>query len=181
MRITGGTARGRLVCSPEGREVRPTGAKVRQALFNILGPRIAGARFLDICAGSGLMGIEALSRGASWLVSIEEARPLAKTIEMSLKTLDFEGEVIAGDFRQVLAVLERQSFDVIFADPPYKSPHINQIPLSVEKYDLLADGGILVVEHLRGHKFSEESELLEIQSTRNYGQTSLSFFAKTPQ
>lgn len=181
MRITGGIARGRLVLSPEGREVRPTGAKVRQALFNILGPRIAGARFLDICAGSGLMGIEALSRGASWLVSIEEARPLAKAIEMSLKTLDFEGEVIAGDFRQVLAVLERQSFDVIFADPPYKSPHINQIPLSVEKYDLLAEGGILVVEHLRGHKFSEESKLLEIQSTRNYGQTSLSFFAKTPQ
>lgn len=179
MRITGGTARGRSVCSPEGRAVRPTGAKVRQALFNILGPRIQGARFLDICAGSGLIGVEALSRGASWLVAIEELRPLSKAIEMSLKNLGFDGEVIAGDFRQVLAVLERQSFDIIFADPPYKSPHMNQIPLSVEKYDLLADGGILIVEHMRGHKFSEESKLLEITSTRNYGQTSLSFFAKT--
>lgn len=179
MRITGGTARGRSVESPIGLDVRPTGAKVRQALFNILAFRMNGARFLDICAGTGLVGIEALSRGAGSLVSIEENRAVAKAVDNSLKKLKLDGEVICGDWKRVLPILEPKSFDIIFADPPYKSPHIKDIPLSVEKYDLLDDGGLLVIEHLKGYKFSEECTALSLQSTRNYGQTCLSFFSKT--
>lgn len=177
MRITGGTARGRSVESPIGGEVRPTGAKVRQALFNILAFRMQEARFLDICAGTGLVGIEALSRGAGSLISVEENRALAKAVEASLKKLNLDGEVICGDFRRVLPVLEPKSFDIIFADPPYKSPHIKDIPLSVEKFDLLADGGVLVIEHLKGYQFSQECTVLALRSTRNYGQTCLSFFS----
>lgn len=179
MRITGGTARGRSVESPIGLDVRPTGAKVRQALFNILAFRMNGARFLDICAGTGLVGIEALSRGAGSLVSIEENRAVAKAVDNSLKKLKLDGEVICGDWKRVLPILEPKSFDIIFADPPYKSPHIKDIPLSVEKYDLLDDGGLLVIEHLKGYKFSEECTALSLQSTRNYGQTCLSFFSKS--
>jgi 16S rRNA (guanine966-N2)-methyltransferase len=183
LRITGGTAKGRSVESPIGGEVRPTGAKVRQALFNILAFRMQGARVLDICAGTGLVGIEALSRGAGSLISrslisIEENRALAKAVEVSFKKLKLDGEVICGDFRRVLPVLEPKSFDIIFADPPYKSPHIKDIPLSVEKFDLLDDGGLLVIEHMKGYKFSEECTVLRLQSTRNYGQTCLSFFSK---
>ncbi|MBA3992031.1 MAG: 16S rRNA (guanine(966)-N(2))-methyltransferase RsmD [Cyanobacteria bacterium DS2.3.42] len=178
MRITGGTAKGRSVESPIGGEVRPTGAKVRQALFNILAFRMQGARVLDICAGTGLVGIEALSRGAGSLISIEENRALAKAVEASFKKLKLDGEVICGDFRRVLPVLEPKSFDIIFADPPYKSPHIKDIPLSVEKFDLLDDGGLLVIEHMKGYKFSEECTVLGLKSTRNYGQTCLSFFSK---
>lgn len=178
MRITGGTAKGRSVESPIGGEVRPTGAKVRQALFNILAFRMQGARVLDICAGTGLVGIEALSRGAGSLIAIEENRALAKAVEASFKKLNLDGEVICGDFRRVLPVLEPKSFDIIFADPPYKSPHIKDIPLSVEKFDLLDDGGLLVIEHMKGYKFSEECTVLGLQSTRNYGQTCLSFFSK---
>ncbi len=179
MRITGGTARGRSVESPIGLDVRPTGAKVRQALFNILAFRMNGARFLDICAGTGLVGIEALSRGAGTLVSIEENRAVAKAVDNSLKKLKLDGEVICGDWKRVLPILEPKSFDIIFADPPYKSPYIKDIPLSVEKYDLLADGGLLVIEHLKGYKFSQECTVLSLQSTRNYGQTCLSFFSKS--
>lgn len=178
MRITGGTARGRSVESPATGEVRPTGAKVRQALFNILNFRMEGARFLDICAGTGLIGIEALSRGAGSLVSIEENRALAKALESSLKKLKLEGEVICGDFRRVLPVLEPKSFDIVFADPPYESPHIKDIPLSVEKFDLLDDNGLLIVEHMKGYKFSQGCSLLALQSIRHYGQTSLSFFGR---
>lgn len=178
MRITGGTARGRSVESPIGGEVRPTGAKVRQALFNILAFRMQGARFLDICAGTGLVGIEALSRGAGSLISIEENRALSKAVELSLKKLKFDGEVICGDFRRVLPVLEPKSFDIIFADPPYKSPHIKDIPLSVEELDLLDDGGLLVIEHMKGCKFSPGCTVLALKSTRNYGQTCLSFFGR---
>lgn len=177
LRITGGTARGRSVESPVSGEVRPTGAKVRQALFNILAFRMTEARVLDICAGTGLVGIEALSRGAGALISIEENRALAKAIESTLKKLKLDGEVICGDFRRVLPILEPKSFDIIFADPPYKSPHINDIPLSVAKYDLLAEGGLLVIEHLKGFRFTEDSAGLPLTSTRNYGQTSLSFFS----
>lgn len=178
LRITGGTARGRSVESPIGGEVRPTGAKVRQALFNILAFRMPGARFLDICAGTGLVGIEALSRGAGSLISIEENRALSRAVELSLKKLKLDGEVICGDFRRVLPVLEPKSFDIIFADPPYKSPQIKDIPLSVEEFDLLDDGGLLVIEHMKGYKFSEGCTVLALQSTRNYGQTCLSFFAR---
>lgn len=181
MRITGGTARGRSVESPVGLEIRPTGAKVRQALFNILAWRMNGARFLDICAGTGLIGIEALSRGAGSLISVEENRAVAKAVENSLRKLKLDGEVICGDWRRVLPILEPKSFDIIFADPPYKSPHIKEIPLSVEKYDLLDEGGLLVIEHLKGYKFSDDCTVLVLQSTRNYGQTSLSFFSKSEE
>lgn len=177
MRITGGTARGRSIESPVGLEIRPTGAKVRQALFNILTPRVNGARFLDICAGTGLVGIEALSRGAGTLISIEENRAVAKAVENSLRKLNLEGEVICGDWKRVLPILEPKSFDIIFADPPYKSPHIKDIPLSVEKHGLLDDGGLLVIEHPKGFKFLDDCSVLTLQSTRNYGQTSLSFFS----
>lgn len=178
MRITGGTKRGRSVESPATGEVRPTGAKVRQALFNILAFRMEGARFLDICAGTGLVGIEALSRGAGSLISIEENRALAKALESSLKKLKLEAEVICGDFRRVLPVLEPKSFDIIFADPPYKSPHIKDLPLSVEKFDLLDDNGLLIVEHMKGYNFPEGCSVLALKSTRHYGQTSLSFFGR---
>ncbi|HNB23685.1 MAG TPA: 16S rRNA (guanine(966)-N(2))-methyltransferase RsmD [Candidatus Melainabacteria bacterium] len=181
LRITGGTARGRSVESPVGLEIRPTGAKVRQALFNILAWRMNGARFLDICAGTGLIGIEALSRGAGSLISVEENRAVAKAVENSLRKLKLDGEVICGDWRRVLPILEPKSFDIIFADPPYKSPHIKEIPLSVEKYDLLDEGGLLVIEHLKGYKFSDDCTVLALQSTRNYGQTSLSFFSKSEE
>lgn len=133
---------------------------------------------LDICAGTGLIGIEALSRGAGSLISIEENRALAKAIETTLKKLKLDGEVICGDFRRVLPILEPKSFDIIFADPPYKSPHISEIPLSVAKHDLLDDGGLLVIEHLKGFKFGPDCQELTLTSTRNYGQTSLSFFSR---
>jgi len=178
LRITGGSARGRSVESPVSGEVRPTGAKVRQALFNILAFRLNEARVLDICAGTGLIGVEALSRGAGSLISVEENRTLAKAIEATLKKLKLDGEVICGDFRRVLPILEPKTFDIIFADPPYKSPYIKDIPLSVEKYDLLSEGGLLVIEHLKGFKFPEDCAELSLTSTRNYGQTSLSFFSR---
>lgn len=177
MRITGGEARGRAVVAPKGLAVRPTGSKVRQALFNILGGRIHEARFLDVCAGTGLMGLEALSRGAGSLISVEENRQAVKAIEESIKLLGYDAEVIAGDFRQVLPVLEPRSFDMVFADPPYSCPFINSIPLLVDKFDLLDDGGVLVIEHLRSLMLPDEIGRLQRDQVRNYGQTSLSFFS----
>ncbi|HEY9787496.1 MAG TPA: 16S rRNA (guanine(966)-N(2))-methyltransferase RsmD [Candidatus Obscuribacterales bacterium] len=178
MRITGGNARGRSIASPQGPGVRPTGAKVRQAVFNILGARTNGARFLDICAGTGLIGLEALSRGAKSLIAVEENRQMVKAIQASLKKLGYEAEVIAGDLRQVLPVLEGQQFDIIFADPPYGSPLTNSILTSVDKYSLLAEAGVFIIEHARNQALPDETERLLKSDVRHYGQTSLTFFVR---
>src|SRR5579885_1525759 len=127
LRVTGGTARGRAIESPPGRDVRPTSSKIRQALFNILQSRLSPGfsegdyHFLDLFAGTGMMGIEALSRGASELIAVEADRKLAQNIIQSLEKLGLEGEVIAGDVRETLDKLPAYYFDVIFADPPYKT------------------------------------------------------------
>lgn len=178
MRITGGEARGRVIAGPEGLELRPTGSKVRQAFFNILQNQLKGSSFLDVCAGTGLMGIEALSRGAKTLIAIEENRKIAKNIETNLKHLGYTAEVIAGDLRRVLPVLEERGFDIIYADPPYKAGLSEPVLELVEKHSLLADEGVLIIEHLRSLEPPAEFGRLLRSSIRNYGQTSLSFYSE---
>ena len=176
MRITGGQARGRTVASPVGLTVRPTASKVRQALFNILGGRVDGANFLDIFAGSGLMGLEALSRGAGGLISIEENRKMARAVEISLEQLGFAGNVYCSDFRQVLPKLPQKSFDIIFADPPYKTPFGRIVVEKVDALELLSADGIFVLEHLKDYELPSELKLIQPVDTRHYGQTCLTFF-----
>jgi 16S rRNA (guanine966-N2)-methyltransferase len=176
MRITGGEARGRLVPSPEGLEVRPTASKIRQAFFNILSAKVPEADFLDVFSGTGLMGLEALSRGAGSLTAIEEARRMVRSLEDSLKLLGYEGQVIAGDFRKVLATLPPLQFDIIFSDPPYRSPFPTTVLLAVERFELLKEDGVLAIEHARGYRFENENGRLQQYDRREYGQTALSFF-----
>lgn len=178
LRITGGDARGRSITSPSGYNVRPTSSKIRQALFNILASRIPGARFLDLFGGTGLMGIEALSRGAAELTTIEIERKLAANISNSLQKLKFEAEVIIGDVRERLDDLKGGKFDIIFADPPYKSPLAKSVLHLVDRYDLLSDDGILVIEHAREMELPLEKIALRLTGRREYGQTCLSFFTK---
>jgi 16S rRNA (guanine966-N2)-methyltransferase len=181
MRITGGEARGRSITSPEGLAVRPTGAKIRQAFFNILGQRIEGARFLDVFAGTGMMGLEALSRGCNDVVFVEESRRMTDAIQSSLGELGYEAKVMTGDFRRLLPGFGPREFDIIFADPPYKSPFGKLVVEVIERHELLAEGGVLVVEHLRGNQLPVEINLLQKVDQRNYGQTGLSFFRKTQE
>lgn len=145
MKITAGQFRGRSVHCPPGLDVRPTSSKVRQAFFNILGARVVGASFLDIFAGSGLMGFEALSRGAAYVAFVEESRGQARAIEQTIKMFGEEAgeaELILGDFRRVLPKLKRQSkFDLIFADPPYKMRYGSAVLGLVERLALLGEGG----------------------------------------
>ena len=175
LKITGGTARGRSVSSPQGLEARPTSSKVREALFNILGPRVPEAAFLDLFAGSGIIGIEALSRGARTAIFVEQNSKRAQEIRRSLDQLGLDGEVITGDVRQTLSSLPEDFFDIIFADPPYRA-RLGQGTLhSVARHKLLKEEGILVLEHLRAEP-PEECALSMVRS-KDYGQTSLSFFA----
>lgn len=181
MRITGGEARGRRVGGPDGLEVRPTASKVRQAFFNILGGKLKGCRFLDLCAGSGLMGIEALSRGAGSVVHVEEKRKLVRAIELNLIQLNLNGRVVCGDVCLVLPTFAPESFDVIFADPPYKANLSGAILRGVDQNNLLADGGVFIVEHLRSLPPPVESGQLKVTDQRHYGQTTLTFYRKSSE
>lgn len=176
MRITGGTARGRTIEGPVGLTARPTASKIRQAFFNILRNNVPGARFLDLCAGTGLMGLEALSRGARSLIAVEENRRLARGLELDLSRLGFEGEVICADVRKVLPLLDSGAFDIIYADPPYKSRIATSILQGVSKGRLLAPAGVLAVEHARADFLPEDVSGLVQYDKRCYGQSAITFY-----
>lgn len=176
MRITGGECRGRVILGPDGLEARPTASKIRQAFFNILSPKLPGARFLDLCAGTGLMGLEALSRGAGQLIAVEENRKMVRCIEVNLKNLKLEGEVICGDVRRVLPVLEPEGFDIIFADPPYKSHLTESVLTGVDRFRLLSAQGVFAVEHARAEVLPESCGSLRKSDSRAYGQTAVTFY-----
>lgn len=176
LRITGGEARGRLIAGPQGLPLRPTASKVRQAIFNILAFKLNQARFLDLCAGTGLMGLEALSRGAASLIAVEEDRRAIKAIDTNLKHLGYEAELICADVRKALVVLESAGFDIIFADPPYKTTLAREILSLVNEKGLLDLEGVLVIEHLKNIQLPEREGELERSSYRCYGQTALSIY-----
>lgn len=178
MRITGGQCRGRTIAGPEGLEVRPTASKIRQAFFNILRNHLENARFVDVCAGSGLMGFEALSRGAGSLIAIEETRRFAQAIELNARTLGFQGvcEVICADARKALPILGAGEADIIFADPPYRKQLALPILRTVSEHELLSPSGVLAIEHAHDLKLPKQEGSLVLYDRRTYGQTAVSFF-----
>lgn len=168
MRIEGGQARGRILQSPSGTNTRPSDGKTREKLFNSLGERVVGARFLDLYAGSGAVGLEALSRGADFAVFVEQEHSALRAIRGNLKILGWEKRALVwgGNVRSALPKLEGngENFDLIFADPPFTLPkeaqevcaRIDALPRllnngSVGTPDSLESGqmshGMLIVQH----------------------------------
>ena len=125
MRIIAGQYRSRVLAAPAGMATRPTSDRLRETLFNVLAPRIAGARFLDLYAGSGAVGIEALSRGAAQVVFVERAPAALKALRQNLERLGIEAgfEIHAKSVEGFLrsAGVKRELFEVVFLDPPYEA------------------------------------------------------------
>lgn len=137
-----------------GHKVRPTSDRLRETLFNVLAPRIDSASFLDLCAGSGAVGIEALSRGASRVVFVESSRRAASLIEENLENCNIDEEVQVID-RDVLAALKmlatrEEHFDIVFLDPPYDSPVYGTALRLISEKGILANDGVAIVEHRKG-------------------------------
>ncbi len=180
LRVTGGEARGRLVASPSGNNVRPTASKVRQSIFNILGMKVLGANFLDLCAGTGIMGLEALSRGAARLVSVEMNPGLSRALQKTLQQFSFQADLKVADVKVELERLGKKAekFDIIYADPPYKSSLIENLVELVDKADILSFDGILMIEHANTSDAlrPRASDRLKEVDKRIYGQTCISFF-----
>jgi 16S rRNA (guanine966-N2)-methyltransferase len=190
MRISAGKLKGRKIVvkkSPvrgEGDGVRPTSAKVREALFDILRNDIRGSSFLDLYAGTGAVGIEALSRGASGACFVECDRAAAKAISryISEMGLDLTTEVCTETAERFLKRMRitKETFDIIFADPPYASDEIDIILPLIGDADILRPGGCLIVEHLSKKKITGLCDTLRAVRNYKYGDTMLTLYRKGP-
>jgi len=182
MRIIGGEARGRRLYIPGTFTVRPTAERIKGAFFNIIG-LVDGKTFLDLFAGSGNMGIEALSRGAIKAVFVENNRALTDAIGRNIEACGFGGksEVLASDYIKAIQRLVKryEAFDILFADPPYERGIVSLTLEHLRNGSLIEKDGLLAVQHsVREAAAVDESGQLMLTDQRQYGDTLLSFFKK---
>src|SRR6267143_434978 len=187
MRVIAGTHRSRILKSLKGLALRPTSDRLRETLFNVLAPNIAGSRFVDLFAGTGAIGIEALSRGAAEVVFIENHPPAATLIRRNLESLDIRSgaTVLAVDTLRGLAMLASRKkqaepgFDYIFLDPPYAAAEEYARVLEfLGSATLLAPGAIVVAEHRRNFDLCEEAGILRRFRVLRQGEAALSFYRR---
>ena len=168
MRIVAGSCKGAKIFAPKGLDTRPTSDRVREAAFNLIGP-VDGAAVLDLYAGSGAMGLEALSRGAESAVFVDSDRDACRAIGRNLEKLRLTGaEVACRDVLRFLAA-DRRRFDLILVDPPYELLESVAVSLATYLPQLLADDGLVVVES----SADDEPALtpLTTRTSRRYGST----------
>jgi 16S rRNA (guanine966-N2)-methyltransferase len=164
MRIIAGSRKGHSIAAPPGRNTRPTSDRVRENVFNILGP-LDEAVVLDLYAGSGALGLEALSRGAARVVFVEKDRDAAKVIESNLDKLKLGGTVLREDALTMVAG-EKRKYDLVLVDPPYEMYADIEPKLALYLPSLLAANGVVVVEtDARTHPALP----LEERTSRKYG------------
>lgn len=180
MRIIAGSRKGARIAAPPGRTTRPTPDRVREAAFNLIGP-LEGARVLDLYAGSGAMGLEALSRGAALVVFVESDRVAVDTIKRNLEKLDLVGAaVVRGDAPARVAADARggSRYDLVLIDPPYRMLTDALDRLALHLPAILAPDGLVVIESVA----SEEPELpLPARTSRRYGSVRLTLFEGLPE
>ncbi len=181
MRIIGGTYRGLRLRTLSGPKLRPTTDHMRETLFDVLGPRIEGATFLDAYAGTGAVGIEALSRGARDVVFIEHHRPAAQLIRENLKALEIDSGyvVLTSSVQKGLERLESESerFDIVFLDPPYEEiREYHQTLRRLARGPLIGPESIVIAEHSK--HIDLEKSYLTLQQTRllRHGDTQLGLY-----
>jgi len=183
MRVIAGKFKGRQLVAPRGMNVRPLSDRVKESLFSILRYEVVDSTFLDLCAGSGNVGIEALSRGASAVTFIDRNVLSIKTIVGNLKkcgiaTNDPQVAVLCMDALKGLTYLSKHQakFDVIFLGPPYHSEILRKCLQPISELGLLCQGGIIIAEHHRKEYLPDEIHQLMLFRRERYGDTMLSFY-----
>jgi 16S rRNA (guanine966-N2)-methyltransferase len=169
----------RLLKTLPGQETRPTSARVREAIFNIWQFSIEGCRWLDLCAGSGAMGAEALCRGASLVVGIEQSSRACTIIQQNwqrLATNEQQFYVLRGDILKQLPKLSGQKFDRIYFDPPYASGLYHSVLEAIAQHELLDSNGEIAVEHSPQKWTSPVISGWEICREKVYGNTAVTFY-----
>jgi 16S rRNA (guanine966-N2)-methyltransferase len=179
MRIIAGSARGRPISTPRGQDTRPTQDYVRESLFNILQRDVPGACVLDLFAGSGALGLEALSRGAETAVLADTAAEAIACIRRNVDTLGFtdRATVSRGDWETTLKRLasEDKRFSLVFLDPPYRMEDTAGQCARMADLHLLENGALVVIEHRSGCVPVPDARFTQ-RDTRRYGDTEIHFF-----
>ncbi len=177
MRIIGGKFRSRILADFPGEDVRPTSDRVKESLFNILALKMYNARVLDLFSGSGALGLESLSRGASEVVFNDSAKASVAILKKNVAALKItEGATIYNYDYEVCLKRVSGQFDMIFLDPPYRFDYGKIALQRIVEYNLLTENGIAVYE--RDRPFEGEIEGLEKYDERKYGKTYITFFKK---
>lgn len=180
MRVIGGHDRGRRLRAPRGLRTRPTADRVRETLFDVLGPAVVGARVLDLFAGTGAVGIEALSRGAARVVLVERDPSALRALRANLAALGASraaARVIAGDVLRVLPGVgaEEAPFDFVFIDPPYTTTLAARTLESLARARVCRDGTEVVVQHSTRTMLPSVPGLSAHRRPRRFGDTALTF------
>lgn len=178
MRVIAGSAKGMKLKRPSGISIRPTSDRVKEALFSIIGGNLIGSTFVDLYAGSGAIGIEAISRGVDNCIFVDNDKNSINLINENLdKTkLKNKGRVIFADAKKALLQMEKENTeaDIIFLDPPYNITNLREILTSLLNSTILSAEGLIVVEHDRkNHNWIDS---LPVTKQKVYGDTCLSFF-----
>lgn len=175
MIVTAGKYKGKKVKTVKNRDVRPTSAKIRESIFNMIQTSIAESAMLDLFAGSGIMGLEALSRGASKVVYVEKSSQVAGLLKENLANINEDIEFIISDALMVLDRLKGKIFDIIFVDPPYASGLIEPVLRKIKDNNLLAENGLIIIEHSSSNNYAEYIEKLgfTILKEKIYGDTAI--------
>jgi 16S rRNA (guanine(966)-N(2))-methyltransferase RsmD len=182
MRISAGEHRGRRLQSPKGLRTRPTSDLLRQAIFNVVEAGVEGARVLDVFAGTGAVGLEALSRGAAAATFIERDRQALASLRANLASLDLasRARVIAGDALVALSRLARagETFDCVFVDPPYGGDLALRCVEVLATGRILSENALLVVQAFHKNLLPVRIETLSRSWDRRYGETRLTLYRK---
>jgi len=178
MRVIAGAYKGRNLKSPPSMNVRPTSDRLRETLFNVIAPRIEDSRFLDLCAGSGAVGIEALSRGASHATFVDRSRRSCTLIEANLELCripETEQTIYCSEASEFLRQTRSGPWDIIYFDPPYKDDYLKTLNLTGSH--LTADG-LLIAEHHHKNTLPETIGNLSRIRVLKQGDSSLSFYQR---
>ena len=190
MRIIAGSYRSRRLNAPSGLSTRPTSDRLRETLFNVLAPRIARAVFLDLYAGSGAVGLEALSRGAAHVSFVERAPAALRILRKNMADLgvesgfDVRAESVSAFLRSSAKPnLSRNAYEIVFLDPPYDAAEEYTATLSTlgSHSEILAPGAVVVAEHRRKQNLHEQYGRIVRSRLLEQGDAALSFYAVQPE
>ena len=181
MRIISGVLKGRRLTTPKGQGVRPTSDRVKESIFNILGGEVEDKIVLDLFAGTGNLGIEALSRGARKALFVENGRQALKLIQRNLAQCGMEGrsEILAKDVNRAIGILKEKGdlFDLILLDPPYGKGWVGRTLMKLQSERVYHENSILVIQHDRREPLLDISNRWTLLRERKIGDTVVSFLA----
>jgi len=188
MRIIAGKFHGRNLKSPPSIQVRPTSDRLRETLFNVIAPRIEGARLVDLCAGSGAIGIEALSRGAAHVTFVDRSRKMCALIKTNLdlcRVPEEDTKVVQSEVMEFLRHVvnhKEAPWDLVFLDPPYATDYVPILQLfSSHPAELLNEDALLIVEHHHKNELKDEVGRIIRSRKLKQGESALSFYKRTNQ